>query len=462
METAIHRLQEAARRAAPLVRERSYLLWIFLIALTVRVTYNLTVARNYVPAGDAIDYVDLARNMLHWGCFCELRPGAPTTVRTPGFPLFLAGVFAVFGEDPLRARLALCVVGSLTCVFTSEMARILFGRRTAIVAGLIAATYPQLFIYDAWLYSESLATCVFVASCLATMYVVRRSPGWHWLLVGALLGVTALVRPNGIYALIAVLAWAAVAIWRKQVELRRVLLGVALVTLGCIAVLTPWTIRNYAVTDGAFVPLSTISGIVLAGAYSTAAYETPGFRGAWINPFHDHLMSPQDQRLLNSFERDAGCWGPCEVARNGATTHIALEWTLSHLNLLPRLLTLRMQRFWTPAPSPAEAGMPILRPFAVGYPVLVIALAAAGLAALIRRRVGWQALIFCCFGATVIAGGLIFYGSPRMRAPLEPFLVVLAAGALTYWLPRMYDRFSRWRVERTTAPVREASDAVNA
>jgi hypothetical protein len=37
--------QAALRRIAPLVRDRSSLNWIFLVALTLRVTYNRTAAR---------------------------------------------------------------------------------------------------------------------------------------------------------------------------------------------------------------------------------------------------------------------------------------------------------------------------------------------------------------------------------------------------------------------------------
>ena len=67
--------------------------------------------------------------------------------------------------------------------------------------------------------------------------------------------------------------------------------------------------------------------------------------------------------------------------------------------------------------------MPILRPYAVGYPMLVILLAFLGMLLAIRRR--WrEALPPLLFSGTVVAGGLAFYGSPRMRAPMEPMLMV--------------------------------------
>jgi hypothetical protein len=112
---------------------------------------------------------------------------------------------------------------------------------------------------------------------------------------------------------------------------------------------------------------------------------------------------------------------------------MGLRWLRTHLTLIPRLLTLRAAKFWQPPSPVGGAGMTILRPVAVGYPALAIALALPGLLALLRRRQGAPALIFCISGATVIAGGLVIYGSPHMRSSLEPFLVTLAAGALVYW-----------------------------
>lgn len=223
--TSVHwrlSLQEGITR---LSQPRASALVIFLLALAARVTYNLTLAANYIPSSDALEYHQLARNLLQWHCYCLFAPGQPTTYRPPLFPLFLAGVYWLTGANPLYGRLALSVVGAVTCVLVSLIARDLFGRRAGLLAGLIAATYPQLVIYDAWLYSESLAVCLFVASCLAMMRASHKPPGWQWLLVGVLLGLAALTRPNGIYALLAVLAWVALAVLKRALTWKRATIG---------------------------------------------------------------------------------------------------------------------------------------------------------------------------------------------------------------------------------------------
>jgi 4-amino-4-deoxy-L-arabinose transferase-like glycosyltransferase len=427
---------------------------IFALALAVRWFYNLTVARDYVPLHDAAVYVALAKHLLSWHCYCVNVPGQPTTYRPPVFPVFLAGVNLLGLTSSLQMRLALSVVGALTSVVVALIARELFGPRVGALAGIIAAMYPQLFIFDAWLYSESLAVFLFALSCLVIMRVVRQPLSWRWAAAGMLLGVTSLARPNGIYALGAVVVWAAVAIRARMVAWRQTALGVAVLAAACGAVLLPWTARNAAVTRGAFVPITTGVGDVIAGAYNNQVYTWRDFLGGWVNPYTRATPSwtPAERKLLASFPFGTACWGRCEVVRDRAAEDAGLQWARTHLSELPTLALLRLQAFFAPASPPIEAGMPVWQPFAQWYPALALLLAIPGVLALRRR---WrEALIPWLFAATVILGAVVFYGSPRLRAPLEPFVVVLAAGGLA-WL---VDLVRTWRARRSgthAGPVAE-------
>lgn len=417
---------------------------VFALALAVRVTYNLTVELRYLPLHDAYLYDQLAQHMLHWHCFCVSAPGSPITSRSPLYPLFLAGVYLVSGYDPLHARLALSVVGAITCVLTSMIAGDLFGRRAALTAGLIAATYPQLFIWDAFMYSESLAICLFTASCLVVMRVARKPSWWRWLLAGALLGLTALVRPNGVYALIAVVVWMALAVRTHALSWRQGALSIALCVVTCAVVLTPWTIRNALVTNGAFVPLTSGTGDVLAGAYNDYVYFNEAFSGTWRNPNAVAEYAP----IFSSIPWN--CWGTCEIVYNQFRTQFAIHWAETHVSELPTLVLLRLRALFTPASPPGEAGMPVATKFAKAYPTAVLLLALLGL--IVWRRKWREALIVILFAVTVIGGAIVFYGSPRMRAPMEPLIVVFAAAALI-WLAQWVARVVPLLVERSPASL---------
>ncbi|TMC87326.1 MAG: glycosyltransferase family 39 protein, partial [Chloroflexi bacterium] len=145
-------------------RLRPYLpaLGMFCLALLVRIVYNLTVARNYVAGYDSQAYEKIAVHLLQEHCFC-LDPHSVTAGRAPVWPGVIAIIYALSGPRNFFVRFFLCFIGSGTCALVYLWAKDIFSRRIAFVAGIIAALYPGLFIYDGWLYSESLYTLLLLA-----------------------------------------------------------------------------------------------------------------------------------------------------------------------------------------------------------------------------------------------------------------------------------------------------------
>ncbi|MGH2510231.1 MAG: glycosyltransferase family 39 protein, partial [Ktedonobacteraceae bacterium] len=125
---------------------------VFCLALLVRIVYNLVVGKNYAPSFDAAIYNNLAEELLKWHCYCLFNVHQPTTFRSPLWPFILAAIYSVAGEHNLYPRLFYCLLGSGTCVFIYLLAKDLFGKRVALITGIIAALYPGLFIWDGWLY----------------------------------------------------------------------------------------------------------------------------------------------------------------------------------------------------------------------------------------------------------------------------------------------------------------------
>src|SRR5438034_5419090 len=207
-------------------------LGIFCLALLVRIVYNLTVARNYVAGYDSQAYEKIAVHMLQEHCFC-LDPHSVTAGRAPVWPSVIAIIYALSGPRNFFVRLFLCFIGSGTCALVYLWAKDIFSKRIALVAGIIAALYPGLFIYDGWLYSESLYTFLVVAFTYS-LYRLQRIAQWQWapsdniflvillhwlqratwrrwmILSGVLLGLASLARPNGPFLTVLLFAWSLV------------------------------------------------------------------------------------------------------------------------------------------------------------------------------------------------------------------------------------------------------------
>ena len=416
---------------------RPYLpaLGIFCLALLVRIVYNLTVARNYVAGYDSQAYEKIAVHLLQEHCFC-LDPHSVTAGRAPVWPGVIAIIYALSGPRNFFVRLFLCFIGSGTCALVYLWAKDIFSRRIAFVAGIIAALYPGLFIYDGWLYSESLYTFLLLAFSY-TLYLVQRTSKRRWMIAsGVLLGLLSLTRPNGLIILVLVFLWALIAARAKIISWRTAWESMALIALLALAIVSPWTARNYVVSHHQFIPVATGDGIVLLGAYNdlVLSEKTP-FKGLWTRP---SLTSPQ---LVRAY---GGCAATCEVQRDTAYKHQAAQWVQSHINDMPYLLSLHMLKMWTPATPEADLPMNqfpertssrIVAGMVEYLSIPVFILAASGLLLTWRK---WRHLMFIYLILLLSIGQcLYFYGSSRFRAPIEPMLVLLGAGAM-WWITQKF------------------------
>jgi 4-amino-4-deoxy-L-arabinose transferase-like glycosyltransferase len=414
------------------------------VALCVRILYNMTVAQAYVPAYDSAQYQQIGLHLIDEHCFC-LHPFITTAYRPPLWPMLIAAISLLVGRADLYDRLFLCGLGAGTCLLLFLLACDLFGRRSGLVAGLSAALFPTLFIYDGWLYTESLYTFLLLALCLCLLRIQRsqgRRPGL-WLLCGILLALLALTRPNGLLLLGLVWLWTIWLVWRKLLS-RRALRNVALATLIACVLIGPWTLRNFLVTQR-FLPVATGDGTVLLGAYNDQTATGPANLGSWINP----LKSAR--RVLTPFPLYT-CNARCEMAREDASKNAAMQWISEHTSELPRLLVSHLRNFWTPYTREADLPMErfpalfaskVVLAMSQTLPLPLFALAALGLCVTLRH---WRELLFVyMLLLSTLGEALIYYGSSRFRAPIEPLLILLATGAL-YWYGKRRSRAERGQV----------------
>ena len=169
--------------------------------------------------------------------------GLVSVHRPPGYPLFLAGVYALAGFEGrlAAARLIQALLGAALAPLTALLAwRLGLGRQGALLAGTALALYPILWMYPAGLASENL----FIPALLAGVVVLLRAGEARRLrqaaLAGLLLGLATLTR--GVLAPFVVLA--ALWLWRRSGL--RPAVGFAL----CAALVTlPWAARNSLILD---------------------------------------------------------------------------------------------------------------------------------------------------------------------------------------------------------------------
>jgi 4-amino-4-deoxy-L-arabinose transferase-like glycosyltransferase len=399
---------------------------VFFLALLVRIIYNATVAHGYIPEYDAALYNAIALNLINEHCFC-LAPHVPTVSRAPFWPWLIAGIYTLTGQDNAHARLFLCFIGASTCTIVYLWARDIFGKRIGIISGTIAAFYTGLFIWDGWLYTESLYTFLLLVFAYS-LYRLQYTAQLRWaVLSGLALAAASLTRPNGLVYVGMVFVWAILVIRAKLLSWQTAVRGVLIVTILTVGLIAPWTARNYTVSH-TFIPVATGSANVLAGAYNEGVlkdvrsnYPGPGgYPGLWVPAGRVHPPI-------------AG-----------------LKWIRTHPDQALEIFGLHFINMWRPYTS--EDGLPV-REFPdrtsakvvwsmmMIMPILVILLAFFGLLVTWKQR-RQQLLIPALLVLMAIAQCIVFYGSMRFRAPIEPILVLLAGGAL-WWLAQRSPKILR-------------------
>jgi 4-amino-4-deoxy-L-arabinose transferase-like glycosyltransferase len=132
----------------------------FLLAILAGVALRLVfIFRFPGVTSDSFVYGDIAKNWLQHGIYglSGINEVSPTYIRLPGYPAFLAAIFAIFGMEHYRAALVVQMsvdIGS--CVLIADLARRLISPRAARFAFLLAALCPFLANYAANALTETL------------------------------------------------------------------------------------------------------------------------------------------------------------------------------------------------------------------------------------------------------------------------------------------------------------------
>jgi 4-amino-4-deoxy-L-arabinose transferase-like glycosyltransferase len=243
-----------------LLREkRRFFLGMSLAALALRLLF---VFRFPGVVDDSRLYANIAENWMQHGVYGVTDNGQvmPTLSRLPGYPAFLATIFAVFGIENFRAVLLVQVLFDLaTCFLIADLARRLFGTRAAQGAFLLAALCPFLADYAAAALTETLEI-FFTALALdlaCRSFGIGGSlstsrAGAVWLACGLSVGAAILLRPDGGILLAAIGGYwlwrfTREVLWQRKAATsgwRPLLWAGILLTIGATAPLVPWTLRN--------------------------------------------------------------------------------------------------------------------------------------------------------------------------------------------------------------------------
>ncbi|MGZ4702925.1 MAG: ArnT family glycosyltransferase [Ilumatobacteraceae bacterium] len=362
---------------------------------------------------DSLYYSAQARQLAHGVWFREVFADLPGAEHGPLTSALMAPVS--WGSDPFnRQRIVTVLCGVATVAIVGLVARRVGGDRVGLIAAAIAAIYPNLWINDGLVMSESVS-CLLIALTLLTMLRWTESPTYRRALIcGLMVGLGALARSELI--LLAPLVAVLMVIVGRRSALR---LGrhAATVLAATAVVIAPWMIFNAARFDRP-VLLTTNEGPLWLGANCDDSYYGAAL-GGWS--------------LFCVVDANIGANGEDPSVRSEQQRRLGLQYAGDHLARLPVVIVARVGRTLDlydvsglvhgdvgeeREPLAAWAGV-------VSFWILA-PIAAVGALRLRRLHLAVLALPILVVAITTV----VFYGGHRIRASAEPVIAILAACAL--------------------------------
>ncbi|RKD22075.1 hypothetical protein BEP19_13470 [Ammoniphilus oxalaticus] len=347
-----------------------------LLALNFMIRGWLVFNIDTEPVSDFVRYYQAAISLSEGNGYVMFD--RKTAFQGVGYPGFLAVFFAIFGPSLLLAKILNWLLSLGAAFLFLFLAKRMVSEKVALLATLVYLYLPKEMFYVNVLGSEHLFNFLLLAffACYVLswpkanavksaddeqerkrsrrsrrrsgdssgneakrgMFAQREGREWLWLIpAGVILGVMSLVKPlSPVFGVILFLAEIGRFVAPSFAKLKEARGGVwkgiartALVAAVSIAVIAPWSIRNYFVFN-AFVPLTTNSGYVLYINNNDDA------TGMWMDPY-----SIPGSPMANSYYPETD--PRFEVETDAAMKKIAWGWIQDNPG---RFMQLTLYRFY--------------------------------------------------------------------------------------------------------------------
>ncbi len=393
------------------------------VALAVRLAFVRTVPQNLAYA-DEREYQALALEMQRsWDYVNDA--GQPAVYWPPGYPYFLGAVYRVFGPSIAAARAVQAVTGAITCLLVYLIAgRLLRERRAAVLAAAFTSVYPLSVYTASTLYPAVLQTfllaCVIYLTILAKDLYRDRGASAAAMVAAPAAGLagacSAFVGPSAVPALICAAAWLA---WPAGPSFRRGLwsrLALAILLLAPLVIAVgAWSHRNSR-DFGRPVAISANGGF-----------------NFWLGNHPDVTATTGNRMTPNMREELGAVYAEYRnpAVRDSVLFQMGLRYASSDPGRFVRLSAAKALNFWRLYPQPmtevqtAEGKEKWLSLLSYG---LLLPFGAVWLARSLGRSGGARLILLVLISYTLVHAA--FISKVRFRVPVDPYILVYAAGAI--------------------------------
>lgn len=270
------------------------LLAILVISLMLKLTCFLIVY-SYHPSciisNDTSGYDNSAKALVRTGRFAihPEQPDIPQTLRTPGYPSFIALIYLIAGQKHLHVIIVQLLISTATIAIIYLISGTLWGYQVALLTALLLSIDMVSFCYSQMLLTETLFSFFVVLAALGGVYLILDKGSFvnNSLLLGTALAFATLVRPISYYLVIPILIGIFIAGKAILGRWKKIIISIFLIILPSIIFIGGWQLRNHIVAGSS--EFSGIKGINLLY-----------YRGADIVAERDGISLEEARRKLSA------------------------------------------------------------------------------------------------------------------------------------------------------------------
>ncbi len=323
--------------------------------------------------------------------------GFKSPLTAPLYPLFLAGVYSVFGRSFFAVRASQAFLGALSILIVFFLTEQISSKRAGIIAASIFAVYPFFIFFSGLLLTETLFIFILLGFILFLGRLLKNPTGRNALAAGIAGGVSVLIKPAMFYFIFISLIYYLAARRNKKIAI-----GFCVLTAAFLITISPWPLYNLARHGRPdLLPASSIT------LYESFNPEATGGPAIHLIRWTREMRRMDGDELERYFRAEALRFIKENPAR---AVHLAL---------------IKQARFWSPVPNFSEYRN--IRYGLISFfsyvPVLILCLWMV-----FSNRKNWNVFSHLCLPVIFFALlHAVMVGSIRYRVPVDPFIIILAA-----------------------------------
>lgn len=339
---------------------------LFCIAFVIRLVFGIIM---YTMDGtskfvDEWDYISYAKNILNQGIWVPdiSKLYSNSHLAPPGFPLILAGLFFIFGENYLIIVLFNALISTMVIVLIFFLGKEIFNKKIGMFAAIWATFYIQFFMFIPTPLKEVSLTFIFLSGVYLLILETKRNR-ISWKLFFPIIIFTLTIHIDEryfVYFPIFVISF----LFLDNNSLKNGIKKATLFFLMVCLLMVPWSIRNYNVYGNRVVILTERTARYTDKVFGydpllshygkknkkyaefkwdesliddiLAGKEVPGLKGKRYRSLREGLQQGYIPHKFNTFERWKSNiiehWRPLRFKSGYATTSFRFirAWSLKH------------------------------------------------------------------------------------------------------------------------------------